>query len=77
MFLVMNDLPNNAAKRNPKRQRQARHLHDAGPRPVLEALLAVASGADLDDVLADFARIPVDFYHDLGANVLPVDRRLN
>ena len=55
----MNDLPNNASQCNPKRQRQAPHLHDAGPRPVLEALIAVAAGADLDDVLADFARLPV------------------
>lgn len=76
MFLVMNDLPNNAAQCNHKRQRQARHLHDAGPRPVLEALLAVQAGADLDEVLADFARLPVELYRMMGADELPIDRRL-
>ena len=64
------------SQRNTKRQRQARHLHDAGPRPVLEALLAVQGGADLDAVLADFARIPVSTYHAIGANELPIDRVL-
>ena len=42
---------------NPRRQRAAEHLHDLGPRPVLEALIEVEAGADLDRVLADFARL--------------------
>lgn len=45
-------------------------LYAAGPRPVLEALIAVQGGADLDDVLADFARVPVSTYHAIGANQL-------
>jgi hypothetical protein len=61
---------------NNDRQRKAAHLHAAGPRPVLEALIAVASGEDLDEVLADFARIPVSIYRTIGADELPIDRRL-
>ena len=33
---------------NPHRQRAAEHLHDLGPRPVLEALVEVEAGANLD-----------------------------
>ncbi len=40
---------------SPRRQRAAEHLHNLGPRPVLEALVEVEVGADLDRVLADFA----------------------
>jgi hypothetical protein len=66
------------AERQVRRQHQAAHIHAAGPRPVLEALLAVAAGQSLDDVLADFARIPVSTYHALGADELPIHlRRLN
>ena len=61
--------------RNTLRQRQTAHLHEAGPKPVLEALIAVAAGEDLDAVLADFARVPVSIYKALGADDLPVDRR--
>ena len=42
---------------SPRRQRAAKHLHNLGPRPVLEALVEVETGADLDRVLADFERI--------------------
>jgi hypothetical protein len=62
--------------RNIQRQQQVSHLYQAGPRPVLEALLAVAAGQSLDDVLADFARIPVATYRMIGASELPIDRRL-
>jgi hypothetical protein len=51
-------------------------LYAAGPRPVLEALIAVQGDADLDDVLAGFARVPVSTYHAIGANQLPIDRIL-
>ena len=54
--------------RTPRRQRLCKHLHAAGPRPVLEALLAVDSGQPLDDVLEGFARIPSSFYSILGAS---------
>ena len=50
------------AARTADRQRQVVHLHAAGPRPVLEALLAVAAG-DLDAVLTDFVRVPIRIYH--------------
>jgi hypothetical protein len=51
-----------------RRQHLARHLHACGPRPVLEALAAVASGADLDHVLTVYARLPAEYYHALGAD---------
>ena len=50
-------------KRSARRMQLCAHLHAAGPRPVLEALIAVDSGRDLDEVLEDFARLPADFYH--------------
>ena len=40
---------------------------------MLEALLAVAAGQDLDFVLEDFARIPVSIYLEVGADLLPID----
>ena len=61
-------------RRSARRQRLVAHLHAAGPRPVLEALISVAAGNGLDEVLADFARLPVATYVALGADVLPIDR---
>jgi hypothetical protein len=61
------------ARRNARRQRLAAHLHAAGPRPVLEALLEVESGHPLDDVLERYARIPVSTYRALGADRLTID----
>ena len=58
-------------KRNARRQRLSRHLHTAGPRPVLEALIAAESGQPLDDVLEGYARIPSSFFSILGASSLP------
>ena len=54
-----------------RRQHLVRHLHAAGPRPVLEALLELERGAALDDVLERFARIPPDVYRALGADRFP------
>ena len=51
---------------NPRRQRAAEHLHNLGPRPVLEALVEVEAGADLDRVLADFERIDAKTVRQLG-----------
>ena len=62
--------------RHVRRQRLVRHLHQAGERPVLEALVAVEAGQLLDDVLADFGRIPINVYHAVGADRLPIDRPL-
>ncbi len=53
------------------RQRAATRLHDLGPRPVLEALIAVAGGGDLDGVLADFARLDPDIVHALRGDAFP------
>jgi hypothetical protein len=57
-----------------KRQRLVAHLHKAGPRPVFEATLAMEAGESLDDVLEDFARIPVETYQAVGASELPISR---
>jgi hypothetical protein len=55
-------------KRSVRRIRLCAYLHAAGPRPLLEALIAVDAGQPLDDVLEDFARIPADIYHAVGAS---------
>jgi hypothetical protein len=60
--------------RNVRRQRLALHLHEAGPRPVLEALLDVANGRDLDVTLEDFARVSASTFHEVGARDLPIQR---
>jgi hypothetical protein len=57
--------------RTARRQRLVAHLYAAGPRPVLEAMIEVATGEPLDDVLERYARIPVAAYHEIGANALP------
>jgi hypothetical protein len=59
--------------RTPRRQRLVRHLVECGERPVLEALLAVESGENLDIVLEDFARLHPDVCEAIGADVLPID----
>jgi hypothetical protein len=51
-----------------RRQYLSKRLHATGPRPILEALLAVDRGQPLDDVLEDFARVPSSFYSILGAS---------
>jgi hypothetical protein len=40
---------------------------------VLEALLAVEAGQDLDFVLEDFARLQPEIYQAIGADTLPID----
>ncbi len=51
-----------------RRQRAAEHLHNLGPRPVLEALAEVEAGSDLDRVLADFERIDAETVRQLGGD---------
>ena len=60
--------------RNIRRQRLALHLHAAGSRPVLEALLDVAGGRDLDQTLEDFARLDAQTYEAVGASGLPIQK---
>ena len=62
--------------RSARRQLLVAHLHEAGPRSVLEALISVAAGNGLDEVLADFARLPVATYRAVGADVLPIPLRV-
>ena len=59
--------------RNVRRQRLARHLHAAGPRPVLK-LVDVAGGRDLDETLEDFARLDAQTYAAVGASGLPIQK---
>jgi hypothetical protein len=54
--------------RSARRRRLCEHLHAAGPRPILEAMIAVEAGQPLDLVLEDFCRIPADIYHRVGAS---------
>ncbi len=56
---------------SPRRQRAAEHLHNLGPRPVLEALAEVEAGADLDHVLADFAQLDLETVRQLGGDRFP------
>ena len=60
-------------KRSLRRRRLVNHLYACGPRPVLEALLAVDGGADLDAVLTDFARLPPRVYRAIGADYLDAE----
>ena len=54
-----------------RRQRAVEHLRGLGPRPVLEALVEVEAGADLDSVLADFARLDPETVRQLGGDQFP------
>lgn len=62
--------PNHNA-RNARRQYLVAHLHRAGPRPVLEAMLELERGHELDLVLEQFGRVPVEAYHAVGADAFP------
>ena len=55
-------------RRSIRRVHLSRHLHACGLRPLLEALIAVEQGHALDDVLADFARLPAETYRAVGAD---------
>jgi hypothetical protein len=57
--------------RNVRRQRLARHLHECGVRPMFEAMLDIADGRDLDEVLQDFGRVSVETYHSVDADDFP------
>ena len=48
------------------RERAAAHLHQLGPRPLLEAMTEVASGQPLDAVLARYGQINPDIVTALG-----------
>jgi hypothetical protein len=65
--------PRSAGYCSARQQYLAKHLHRCGPRAVLEALLSVAHGADLDTTLIDYARLPASVFHAVGADVLPID----
>ena len=56
---------------DPRRQRQAAHLHSLGPRPTLEEFLQVAAGRDLDDVLEQYARLDLGLVRALGGDRFP------
>ena len=54
-----------------RRQRAVEHLHGLGPRPVLEALAEVEAGAELDSVLAAYARLDPETVLQLGGDQFP------
>jgi hypothetical protein len=60
-------------RKRPRRQRLVKHLWESGPRPVFEAMLEVEAGKPLDEVLENYARIPVEIYWALGADRLSID----
>jgi hypothetical protein len=62
-----------AEQRSARRQRLVAHLHRCGPRPVLEALVAIENGRPVDAVLEDFGRLQPDVFKAVGADVLPID----
>jgi hypothetical protein len=66
--------PNAQAAAAARRQYLVAHLCDCGPRPVLEALIAVDAGTPLHEVLEDFGRLPPALYRAMGADVLPIHR---
>jgi hypothetical protein len=73
---LIKEIKSHHTKLTHQRQRQVAHLYAAGPRPVLEALLAVAAGECLDEVLAGFASVSVCTYRMLGADELPIERKV-
>jgi hypothetical protein len=58
--------------RSAERQHGVRHLCASGPRVVLEAMLEIARGKPIDDVLRRYSKMPVSVYRIMGAGVLPV-----
>jgi hypothetical protein len=64
-------------RRSAIRQRLVLHLYESGPRVVLEAMLELEQGKNLDDVLISFTRIPASTYRQLGADRLPIPQELN
>ena len=60
--------------RTKERQHWVKLLHEAGPRAVLECLLYVSYGYDLDDTLKEFARVPATTYQYISASDLPIRR---
>lgn len=58
-----------------ERQRHHRlieHLHRLGPRPVGEALLEVAGGADVDQTLRRYGELDPEIVMAVGADRFPV-----
>jgi hypothetical protein len=63
-------------RRNVRRQHLARHLCACGERPALEALIAAENGENLDEVLADFGRLPAEIYRSVGGSEFPNQFRI-
>src|SRR5262245_55974886 len=69
----LGQIDNHNSQRNARRQHLAGRLHACGPRPVLEAMLELEAGADLDHLLERYTRIPAGIYRAFGADVLAID----
>jgi hypothetical protein len=61
-------------KRTARRQRLVKHLHECGPRPVLEATLELESGPRLDEVLESYVRLDPAQLKASGADELPFEQ---
>jgi hypothetical protein len=59
-------------ERTVRRQRLVRHLLACGPWPILEVLLAVANGDDLDETIEAIAKLQPESYRALHASELPL-----
>jgi hypothetical protein len=57
-----------ATSTSPRLVRQVNHLHRLGPKPIFEALTLVADGGDVDEVLADFARLDAEVIYAAGGD---------
>jgi hypothetical protein len=54
-----------------RRRRLAEQLHHLGPRPLLEILIEVAGGADLDTTLERYAAINPEILRAVGGDQFP------
>jgi hypothetical protein len=52
-----------------RRQRLTERLHPLGPRVMLELLVAVESGGQLDETLEDFCRLDPGLLHEIGGDL--------
>jgi hypothetical protein len=59
--------PPQGLRRNPRYRFLTERLHRLGPRPVAEAIIEVAAGRDVIEVLEQFARFEPEFVEYVGA----------
>ena len=57
---------------NLRLQRAVERLYRLGPRPIMELLIEIADGADLDTALATYARLDPDLVRALNGDRFPM-----